>query len=314
MRHLDSMPGPGRRSVASFSAWSLATSCWCAIASLCQATTLYHVTIRTEQLAGQKAQVAFDLASGQSAPDSLEILNFIHDGRAAPVISVGKTNVEGGLVRGDLLLGLNPAARTIVGNDYFYNQLRVPFDSLGTFMRFDLRLPEPSPALAGLPDEMSFYYLKSDGTPAFETADPLAKDALFGLCVTGASGGDLTVFAPMTFVPPDTILLDLSTVGVPAGKAGVGLLQFRSIAPNPAWSGVNISYSVPEPGGELRVRVFDVAGRLVAEPFRGRRAAGTWTTPWSATDPRGHRLAAGIYMIQLQVGEQSIVRRIALVR
>jgi hypothetical protein len=314
MRLSNSMPEMGRRSLAGLAALSLITGCWGLITSRCQATTLYHVRLKTEARVGQQAQVAFDFTSDHSAADSVEILNFSHDGKTAPIISVGTTTVEGGLVRGDLLLGSNPAARTIVGNDFFYNQLRVPFDSLGTSIDFDLRLPEPSVAPAGVPDEMALFYVADDRTPAFPTLDPLGTDALFAVCVTGASGGDLSVFAPMRFVPPDTLMMNNSTDDVTPGDLIAGRLQFHSIVPNPSSGGVRLVYAIPDPGGELRVKIFDVAGRLMAQPFAGKRTAGTWTTQWDAKDLKGRSVSTGVYLVQLQMGGQSLVRRAVLTR
>ena len=220
-------------------------------------------------------------------------------------------DIEGGPVRGHLLANVNPAPRTVVGNDFFFNSLSVPFDSLGTTVTFALQLPEPSPP-EGLPDEMSFFYLGDDGTPAFHTLDPLGTDALFAVCVTGMSGGDLSVFTPMTFVPPDSLVLDMSVLSVPLSDGLLGRLQFRSIAPNPSAGGVRLTYVIPEPGGELRVRVFDVAGRMVAQPFKGKRMAGSSTTDWNARDSRGRAVPAGVYLVQLQMGGQSLVRRVVL--
>jgi hypothetical protein len=93
--------------------------------------------------------------------------------------------------------------------------------------------------------------LNPDDAFPFVTVDPLGANALFAIDVTGQSGGDLNVFAPMRFVPPDTLLLSNSTDDVAPGDRTRTRLQFRSIAPNPSSGGVRLVYAIPEPGGEL---------------------------------------------------------------
>jgi flagellar hook assembly protein FlgD len=62
------------------------------------------------------------------------------------------------------------------------------------------------------------------------------------------------------------------------------------------------------------VRIFDVAGRLMAQPFAGKRAAGTWTTQWDARDAKGRSVSTGVYLVQLHMGGQTLVRRVVLTR
>jgi hypothetical protein len=202
----------------------------------------------------------------------------------------------------------------VVLNGFFYNRLSVPFDSLGTSVAFAVQLPEPGSAPTGIPDELSFFYLADSVNAAFPTADPLGTNALFAIDVTGQSGGDLSVFAPMQFVPPDTLRMTNSTTDVPSGERGQDRLRVTSIAPNPSLGRVRIVYDVPEPGGFLSIKVYDVAGRLVAQPFSAKRTAGTWSTQWDATNVRGRAVAAGVYIIQLEMGGQSLVRRVVLTR
>jgi hypothetical protein len=279
-----------------------------------RATTRYNVMLNTTERPGQPAWMTFDLISSGNLGDSLEVLAFAHDGRARPISMPGLTYFEGGPVDGDLYLGQNPAARTVMGNQFFFNTLSVPFDSLGSFVAFAVQLPEPSPAPGGIPDQAAFFYFADSVTAVFVTTDPLGTNALFAIDVTGQAGGDLSVFAPMQFVPPDTLRMTNSTVAVPPGEHLEARLRFRSVAPNPSPGGVAFTYDVPEPGGRLRIKVFDVAGRLVAEPFHGKRGPGTWTTRWDAADAGGRSMPAGVYIVQLQMAGQSLVRRVVIAR
>lgn len=292
----------------------LAVAICCVVAAHADATTRYNVRLSTAARTGQSAGLAIDFVTGASIADSLAILDFALDGKAGPIVSPGVVRYKGGPVKGDLLNGVYPAPMTMIENGSFYNQVSVPVDSLGTSVSFAFQLPEPLQAPLGIADELSFFYLGADGMPAFGTLDPLGTNALFAVSVTGVSGGDLNVFSPMMFIPPDTLALDLGVVGVSGRHQLSGRLQLYPVRPNPSRSDVTFAYEIPGPGGSLRIRVFDVNGRLVAEPFRGRREPGTWTTVWNGRDIRGRTLAAGVYVVQLEMGGQSLVRRIVFIR
>lgn len=272
------------------------------------ATTVYHVRVKPASATGLTARIALDLTSSDSLANQARILDFAHDGTAQPIV------IEGGPVSGALLFGENPADTTTVEDDFFFNEIAVPFAAFGTQATFTLELTETAPTALGPPDEASFYPLRSYDLTAYPTADDLGADALFAICITANPGGDLSVFSPMTFIAPDTLALEGAIVGVPHGSGPVGRLQFRAVAPNPSLGGVRLVYEVPQPGGRLRIKVYDVAGRLVAEPFRGQRAPGIWDTQWDATDSRGRAVPAGVYVVQLQMAGQSLVRRVVLAR
>lgn len=273
-----------------------------------EATTRYHVRMNPQQVSGLMTTLAFEFTSSDTNTNTARILNFVHDGRAGPATH------DGGPIFGKLLEGANPADTTTIEDFGFYAEVGVPFDSLGSQIRFSADLTEGAPAQLGLPDELSLFLLRHPDLRPFPTADDLGADALFAIDVTGQSGGDLSVFTPLTFVAPDSLILDGTILNVPADSRGAGRLRFRSTAPNPFASGIRLTYDVPEPGGLLRVKVYDAAGRLMAEPFAGKREPGVWTTQWDATNMRGRPVPAGVYIVQLQMNGQSLVRRIVLTR
>ena len=65
------------------------------------------------------------------------------------------------------------------------------------------------------------------------------------------------------------------------------------IAPNPFTSAAAISYSVPQ-AGNVSLRLYDVAGKLVTTLAQGYTQAGSYTTSVSAA-----KLASGIYLLKL---------------
>ena len=306
----------GRRAVVVFCAASctlLSIECG-VLTGKAGAATRYNVRLDTTARVGQRAQLGFDFVSASDGADTLELLAFAHDGRRAPIVRPGWSNYEGGPVWGHLFARINPAPRTVIENDYFYNQLTVPFDSLGKTVSFAFQLPEPSPAPRGMPDELTFFYLTDSSASAFDTMDPLGTNALFSVCVTGAPGGDLNVYWPMTFIAPDTLALDLSVVGLPHAVGPVGRLWIRSVAVKPSSGVLRVDYYVPAPGGMLRMGVYDMAGRLVARPIAGKRPAGVWSAEWKPRDSRERALDAGTYVVQLEMGGQTFVRQIVLTR
>lgn len=277
-------------------------------------TTRYEVRLGTDGRAGRHVRIAFDLVSDSDVADSLEIIDFRHNGTFGPMFQPGISLLEGGPTSGDLLNGLNPAATTTLGNTAFFNELLVPFDSLGANVAFAMQIPEVLPSAYGIPDEISCFFLTDSGSTWFNTSDPLGANALFSVSVTGEAGGDLSVFWPTVFVAPDTLVIGMQLLGVVPPTPTLGRLRFRSVIPNPAVGGVRFVYEVPEPGGFVRARIFDVSGRLIAEPYIGKRQVGIWTTQWDAADMKGRAAAPGVYLVQLEMGRQSIVRRVTLTR
>jgi hypothetical protein len=78
--------------------------------------------------------------------------------------------------------------------------------------------------------------------------------------------------------------------------------------PNPFSAGTTVSYWLPE-SGDVRVTVYDLFGRRVAELFEGRQEAGHHAMTWDAS--RGSpAIAGGVYFIRL---EQHGVHRIGAV-
>ena len=278
-----------------------------ALASRSRATTRYYVRLNTSEFAGQAKALAFDYISGDTIPNTANILKFAHDGQ------LGRVLWNDGPVSGGLAFGRQPADASIQ-NRGFENRLLVPFDAIGTHADYTLSLSENAGLGTLVHDEFAFYFLNGDGSIAFATTDPLGTAALFSVDVTGAAGGDLSVFAPMQFLPPDSLVLNNSLASVADLAQPAGHLRFTEVSPNPTKRGIRISYAVPAPGGWLAVKIYDVAGRLVATPFGGTRPAGIWTNVWNGSGSRGAITPAGVYLVQIKMAGQSVVRRVVVAR
>jgi hypothetical protein len=83
--------------------------------------------------------------------------------------------------------------------------------------------------------------------------------------------------------------------------------------PNPFSRGTIITFAVRE-GSAIRVRIFDAAGRLVAEPFQKTVSAGTHQVEWNGTGNSGHRLASGMYVYEVRSASEVQRGRMVLLR
>ena len=65
---------------------------------------------------------------------------------------------------------------------------------------------------------------------------------------------------------------------------------------------------------DVRLAAFDILGRRVQTLYEGSASAGVHHLDWSASSSSGGRLQAGVYFIRLEVGEGTLVRRVALTK
>jgi len=91
-----------------------------------------------------------------------------------------------------------------------------------------------------------------------------------------------------------------------------GVLRAQ-VAPNPFRQHVSLAYDLPA-RSPIRVAVFDLGGRLVAELATGRFDAGRHTVEWDGSMRSGAPAPAGLYLIRLSNGRETLVRRVALMR
>jgi hypothetical protein len=87
---------------------------------------------------------------------------------------------------------------------------------------------------------------------------------------------------------------------VPDLAARPGASCLRQNAPNPFRPSTSIGFSTPS-AGDVRLRIFDGAGRLVRTLVDEPRAAGRWLETWDGRDAAGRPVAAGVYLYRLEV-------------
>jgi len=84
--------------------------------------------------------------------------------------------------------------------------------------------------------------------------------------------------------------------------------------PNPFNPSTVIEYTLPEQV-QVRLRVYDLAGRLVETLVKGEsQARGVHRATWMGRDSQGRAVPSGTYLYRLEAGEFTAMRRMALIR
>jgi hypothetical protein len=82
--------------------------------------------------------------------------------------------------------------------------------------------------------------------------------------------------------------------------------------PNPSGHFTTIAYSVPSPG-RVRLRIFDVSGRLMRVLVDERQVAGEYMQSWDGRDREGAGVPPGVYFAKLEVAGGAATKTIVLV-
>ena len=85
-------------------------------------------------------------------------------------------------------------------------------------------------------------------------------------------------------------------------------------APNPFNPGTTIRFELPDPG-RVRLRIYDVRGRLVRQLLDADHPAGYHSVVWNGEDGSGRRVASGAYWYRVELpGISPQVRKMVLAR
>jgi hypothetical protein len=157
----------------------------------------------------------------------------------------------------------------------------------------------------------------------------------FAACFTGAGGGpvdssclagdfdddgdiDCDDWECFQFVWTDTAevpSLPVCVAGVtpPGGSPGSGRISIVETYPNPVKEAAKIAFSIRE-SGRVRMRVFDLRGRLVRTLLDEVRDAGVYTEVWDGLNQTGEQVASGVYFCQLDAHGSMDSKRIVISR
>ncbi len=109
-----------------------------------------------------------------------------------------------------------------------------------------------------------------------------------------------------------TMALDLGGVTAVAGPclAPLGRLALGQNRPNPMVHSTDIPFVLGEPA-QVRLSIFDAAGRAVRVVDLGIQGTGEHRVPWDALDPAGRRVPGGIYFYRLEAATETASREVA---
>jgi len=102
---------------------------------------------------------------------------------------------------------------------------------------------------------------------------------------------------------------DAPEVTTAAAEAGARLRN----EPNPFTGSTVLRFAVRR-AGDVRLRVFDAAGRRVRDLESGYRGAGSYEVSWDGRNDDGRLAAAGVYVARLETADGVAIRRITRLR
>lgn len=103
----------------------------------------------------------------------------------------------------------------------------------------------------------------------------------------------------------DSLVTSTVDVGDPA-PARLSL----ALAPNPSASNTAVTFANPSRGqGHARVLVHDLAGRTVATLWDAMAPPGSTRVDWGGRSDRGEAVAAGVYLVRVEIAGETLVRR-----
>jgi len=83
--------------------------------------------------------------------------------------------------------------------------------------------------------------------------------------------------------------------------------------PNPFEQTARVDYSLDVPG-RLYISVYNVAGQMVRSLTDANLPSGAYTTVWDGRNAGGSSVAAGIYFMRVTFGDNSVERKVLLLR
>lgn len=85
------------------------------------------------------------------------------------------------------------------------------------------------------------------------------------------------------------------------------------VAPNPFSTMAQIRYSIPA-SGHVKLSIYDVKGRRIAQLVNTVQDAGTHTLGWNAINSKGVAVPHGVYFSVLEFGKERRARKVVLVK
>jgi len=115
-------------------------------------------------------------------------------------------------------------------------------------------------------------------------------------------------------IAPEIVAASLDEGAIPVvWRSARASLLLAQNAPNPFNPSTSITFSLPEPGN-TRLEIYSANGRLVRVLVDGVSEAGVHRVMWDGRDAAGREMASGTYLCRLTIRDETLVRRMILVR
>ena len=160
------------------------------------------------------------------------------------------------------------------------------------------------PGVAGAANKVAGAVLGNGGTPA--TGSAAGNRVLYGTAGQAAVGQSIGAQHDLCsgFWCAGGVRV-LAVGDGPPGTPAPKDLAFGLPTPNPMTDRLAISLSLPK-AAEVRVQVYDVAGRVAGAMHAGRLDPGTYRLEWDGTNGEGHASGPGVFFASLQVDGRRI--------
>jgi len=196
----------------------------------------------------------------------------------------------------------------------------VVVDSMSASFNIFLAVTEDTAMIGYYPFENVFRDMVPDAAgyaATLNTGDSLHFDWAYRL-VASSNAEDLitTIFVqkPGSKKVMQTLSAKVPTVSTDVAAADVPLrIVLDQNTPNPFNPRTKIHYALDE-ARPVRLSVFDMAGRLVAELESGVAAEGAHSAIWNGLDRSGRPAGSGVYFYRLDTQGASFTRKMLLVR
>ncbi len=88
-------------------------------------------------------------------------------------------------------------------------------------------------------------------------------------------------------------------------------LQLEQNSPNPVTDGTVFNFTLPDEG-YVQLAVYNMLGQRVSTVVQGSQSAGSHSVSWNGISDSGMRLTPGVYVYRLELGTQTLTRKLII--